>query len=145
MIEGSAPVPLSEDVRRFLDRRPPRFGVIATLDEDGSPHQAVVWYLVTEEGLIVNSREGRRWPTNLRRDGRFSLLVEDEYDWVSVRGVAKAIEDAEQGQADIAVMARLYHADEPERAERLIEREFRGQSRISFLLRPQAVSSDLAG
>ena len=72
-------------------------------------------------------------------------MVEDGYDWVSVRGEAVVNEDPEDGQADIAAMARLYHADEPDTAERLIENEFRRQRRVSFLLRPEAVASDLGG
>ena len=130
-------------VLQFLDTRPPRFGVIATLNEDGSPHQAVVWYLVTAEGLVVNSAAGRRWPANLQRDPRASLLVEDGYSWVSVRGEADPIGDAEAAQADIAAMARLYHADDPAGAERMIERTFRPQRRLSFRLRPASVSADL--
>ena len=130
-------------ILRFLDARPPRFGVIATINEDGSPHQAVVWYLVAVEGLVVNSAAGRRWPANLQRDPRASVLVEDGYAWVAVRGEAELVIDGEGAQADIAAMARLYHADDPAGAERMIERTFRPQRRLSFLLRPGSVSADL--
>ena len=123
-----------EAARRFLDARPPRFGTLATINADGSPHQAVVWYLVEPDAVIVNSAEGRIWPANLRRDPRASLLVEDGYDYVTVRGDVAVVDDPEGGQADIASMARRYHWDDPAEAEELIERRFRRQRRVSFRL-----------
>ena len=68
--------PLPHDARRFLESH--RFAVIGTTNPDNSPHQAVVWYLVERDEadirLVVNSREGRRWPSNLRRDPRLQPL-----------------------------------------------------------------------
>lgn len=125
--------------RRFLDR-PDVFGTLATLQPDGSPLQAVVWYELRGEGMLVNSAVGRRWPTNLQRDPRFSLLVEQGYEFVSIRGVAETLADPEQAQADIASLARRYLAADPGAAERLIEDTFRTQRRISFLLHPRAVT-----
>jgi PPOX class probable F420-dependent enzyme len=121
-------------VRRFLDA-PGRFATLATIDRDGSPHQVVVWFLTTDEGLILNSREGRRWPANLKRDPRATLTVEAGYDYVTLMGTAEVLGDAERGQADIAAMARRYET--PEDAEDMIERTFRPQTRVSFLFRPR--------
>ncbi len=42
----------------------------------------------------------------------------------------------------IAAMARRYHADEPDVAEREIRR-FQGERRVSFVLRPTRVAADL--
>ncbi|MEZ4595843.1 MAG: hypothetical protein R3C32_02800 [Chloroflexota bacterium] len=54
--------------RAFLDT-PGRYATIATLDPDGGARQAVVWYALEEDGsVLLNSREGRRWPGNLVRD-----------------------------------------------------------------------------
>jgi PPOX class probable F420-dependent enzyme len=124
--------------RRFLEADG-RFATVATIDPDGTPHQAVLWFLVTDEGLILNSREGRRWPSNLARDPRASLTVEDGYDYVTMKGRAEVIGDAARGQADIAAMARRYKT--PEDAEQMIERTFRPQRRVSFLLRPHVVAA----
>jgi len=120
----------------------PRFGTIATVNQDGTPHQAVVWYAVLDDGdVLVNSRAGRRWPTNLLREPRASLLVQDEYRWVSIRGEVAVEDDPDTAQGDIARLARLYKpADE---AEIMIQNTFRGQSRISFVLKPRAVSVHL--
>jgi PPOX class probable F420-dependent enzyme len=131
---------LTPAVRQFLEQ-PGRFGVLATVNPDGSPLQAVVWYRVTDGGILVNSAEGRRWPANLRRDGRASLLVEDAYQYIAVTGTVDVIDDQEQAQADIAGLARTYHADDPAAAERLINTVFRTQHRVSFLLRPRHVAT----
>jgi PPOX class probable F420-dependent enzyme len=125
--------------RQFLEH-PGAFATLATLEPDGSPFQAVVWYALQDDALLVNSAVGRRWPANLVRDPRFSLVVEEAYDWVGVRGVAEVLSDPAQAQADIAAMARRYHASDPEHAERLIRDRFERQERISFLLRPLVIA-----
>ena len=63
------------EIAAFLDA--PRYGVIATHALDGSIWQAVVWYAVTDEGILMNARHGRRWVDNLRRDAQTSLVVAD--------------------------------------------------------------------
>ncbi len=125
--------------RETLERRG-LFGTLATVAADGSPFQAVVWYLVRGDTLVVNSKVGRVWPTNLLRDARCSLVVEDGYDWVGVRGHAEPVSDQATAQADIAEMARRYLADEPEEAERLIREGFESQERISFVIHVERVT-----
>ncbi len=128
--------------REFLAAN--RFAVIATIDPDGAPHQAVVWYRLDGDALVVNSADGRRWPANLRRDPRIDLTVEDGYRYVQVRGrVAAVIDDQTIAQADIAEMARRYHADEGDEADRLIRDRFTKQHRVSFRIRPERVAEDL--
>ena len=134
---------LTEAVREFLADRL-RFGVISTLDPDGSPHQVPVWYALADEGILVNSREERRWPTNLRRDPRASIAVVDGYRYVIVRGSVEIDDDPDRAQADIAGLARRYHPDEPATADRKIA-VFRAQRRVSFLLRPRIVIAELEG
>lgn len=124
--------------RRTLERAG-LFGTLACLMPDGAPHQAVVWYLVRGDTLVVNSAVGRVWPANLLRDPRCSLMVEDGYDWVSVVARSAAVTDQATAQADIAEMARRYHADDPEHAEDMIQRLFERQERISFVLWPERV------
>jgi PPOX class probable F420-dependent enzyme len=125
---------------REVLERPGVFGTLSTLQPDGSPLQAVVWYELRGDDLLVNSAVGRHWPGNLQRDPRFSLLVEQGYEFVSIRGVAEALADPQQAQTDIAGLARRYLAADPVAAERLIEDAFRTQHRISFLLHPRAVT-----
>jgi len=132
---------LSPEARAFLDA--PRFAVIATLDQDGWPHQAVVWYRLEGDEIVLNSADGRRWPANLRRDPRIHFSVEDGYRYVQARGSVR-VEDAQPiAQADIAEMARRYHADEPDEAEDLIRDRFQRQQRVTFRFRLDRVMVDL--
>jgi PPOX class probable F420-dependent enzyme len=110
------------------------FATIATIGPDGAPHQAVAWYLLRDDVLVLNSADGRAWPANLRRDPRVSVTVEDGYRWLSMRGKVDVNDDQRIAQADIAAMARHYHADEPGRAEAMIRDRFERQARVSFRL-----------
>lgn len=121
----------TEAVRRFIDD-PARFATIVTLAEDGTPCQAVVWYAVRDDGVLINSRLGRRWPANLRRDPRISLAVEDAYDYVVVRGRADVVATGDAALLDIQALARRYGADPG---------AFAGQARISFLVRPAVIGT----
>jgi PPOX class probable F420-dependent enzyme len=126
---------LSERIRDFLAAT--RFVTIATIDPDGGPRQAVIWYRLDGDEIVLNSRVGRRWPANLVRDQRVAVAVHDQadgYRWVGLSGHVTVIRDQAVAQADIAEMARRYHADEPEEAERLV-RNFQTQDRISFRVR----------
>ena len=134
--DRTAFIPIPDDIRAFLDDI--RFATIATVDPDGGPRQAVIWYTIEGDEIVINSAMGRRWPANLLRDPRISFSVidaQDGYRWVAVNGLVTPVEDQPTAQADIAGMARRYHADDPEEAERLIQSRFERQTRISFRVR----------
>ena len=126
---------LQERTRTFLTA--PHFATIATLDPDGTPRQAVVWFTLDGDDLTINSAVGRRWPSNLVRDPRIAISITDRLDgyrWIGLSGSVAVIRDQATAQADIAAMARRYHADDPPRAESLISDRFQAQERISFRL-----------
>jgi PPOX class probable F420-dependent enzyme len=140
-VTETSTVALPDSIRAFLGSGL-RFATIATIDPDGGPRQAVIWYTLEGDDLVINSAVGRRWPANLVRDPRISLAVtdaEDSYRWVGLTGVAEPVTDQATAQADIAAMARRYHADEPEEAERLIRDRFERQERISFRVHASAI------
>lgn len=122
---------IADDVRNFLSATPPRYATIATINPDGSPHQTVVWYLLRGDEIVVNSRHGRRWPSNLRHDGRANLAVYDGEDAVTIACTLERTYAGDAAQDDIADMARRYGSDEIPR--------FRTERRISFVLRPVRV------
>ncbi len=138
--------PLPDRVRAFLDAL--RFATISTIELDGRPRQAVVWYAVEGDEIVINSAIGRRWPANLVRDPRLSFTVidaVDQYRWVGLTGTVRSITDWTTTQADIAAMARRYHAHEPEEAERLIRERFERQDRITFRFRAATIHDELDG
>ena len=121
------------------------FATIATIDPDGAPRQAVIWYRMDGDDLVINSLVGRRWPSNLLRDPRISIAVTDRadgYRWVGVTGTAEPITDQPTAQADIAAMAEHYDGDDPESVASQIRR-FAAQERISFRIRALAVHDHL--
>lgn len=105
----------------------PRYGVIATHEPDGGLWQVVVWYVVTDDGIVMNARDGRRWLTNLRRDSRLSLVVADGEDYAILRGHAVATDDPVRGLAEGLALAKRYRSDDT----------YEGQRRVSILFRPE--------
>ena len=136
------PAALPDHVRAFLEQ--PHFATLATAGEDGAPHQAIIWYRLDPDGrVLVNSREGRRWPADLRRDPRLSLAVflsADPNRWVGITGlVDETVDDVERARDDIVALARRYHdATESSIAA------FRSQQRVSFLIRIVSIHDHLA-
>ena len=124
------PSDLRPAVREFLDS-PGRFAVVATVNPDSTPHQAVVWYLRRGQTLLVNARDGRRWAANARRAGQLSVTVAAGYDYVILTGALDVVEDVEVAGADIRALARRYGDDED---------QFRGERRVSFVLHPGHVA-----
>lgn len=144
----SSSTPLPDHVRAFLAANG-RFATLATLDPDSAPRQAVIWYRLDPDGrIVVNSADGRRWPANLRRRPRCSVLIADPangYSFVALTGrVEETIDEQAIAQADIAGLAHRYHADDPAAAERVIAR-FRTQHRVTFRIAVQAIHDHLEG
>jgi len=127
---------LDAATRAFLEA-PGRFATIATIDPDGSPLQAVVWYQLRDDGsMLINSLVGRRWPENLMRDPRMSVTVEHGYDYVAMRGVTEQLHGGAAAVADILALAARYESgEELERRAR----GFRTQARVSFVFRARTL------
>jgi PPOX class probable F420-dependent enzyme len=123
-------VELRTDVRAFVDE--PRFGVLATINRDGSPQQTVMWYQFRGDTVMMNTRRGRKKDRNLLRDSRASLCIEDGQRYVTLDGTIAMFDDQVVAQADIAALARRYH--DPEEAERMILADFQPQERVSLIL-----------
>ena len=116
------------EVARFL--KAPRYGVVGTIEPDGSVWQAVAWYQATDDGIVLNARDGRRWLTNLRRDPRLSLTVADGEDYVILRGVAVVTAAPERGLAEGLALARRYRSADT----------YAGQRRVSIVFHPDHVA-----
>jgi len=128
-----------KDVKKFLDED--RFATLATINEDGTPQQTVMWYLVQDDGsIMMNTAHGRRKDRNLHRDGRISICVEDGYRYVTVSGTAELSEDQAIAQADIRALAARYHGEE--KADEMMRTQFGTQTRLSITLRPDTVDAN---
>ena len=134
---------LPDKIHEFLDHD--HYATIATVDPDGGPRQATIWYTLDGDSIVVNSLAGRRWPANLLRDPRISIAITDGadgYRWVGITGTVEPITGQTIAHGDITAMARRYHAHEPEVLPAMIAR-FESQERISFRIRILAVHEHL--
>ncbi|HKF85867.1 MAG TPA: TIGR03618 family F420-dependent PPOX class oxidoreductase [Candidatus Limnocylindrales bacterium] len=136
---------LSDAQRTFLAQ--PNVATIATVDPDGAPRQAVVWYrLDPDERILLNSRTPRRWCTNLERDGRVAISIldpADGYTWLGMTGlVEEVVRDVERARDDIVALAHRYHPEGPTASS--IE-AFRTQPRVTFLVRVTGIHDHLEG
>ena len=122
---------LSPDARAFLAT--PRFATIATVGPDGAPHQAVIWYKLDGDDLIINSRPERRWPRNLAADPCISIAIyelEQPEHWFGLKGRAELLHEGAEATADIQALARRYGGDPA---------TYAGQARVSYRIRVERV------
>ncbi|MDQ6818189.1 MAG: PPOX class F420-dependent oxidoreductase [Actinomycetota bacterium] len=123
---------LDKQVRKLLDA--PNYAVISTLDRDGSVHSTIIWISAEDDAVAVNSALGRKWPSNLQRDPRVTVLVQEDgnpYEFVEIRGTATATREGADEHID--ALAKKYTGE-----DRFQDRRA-GQERIKFVIRPERV------
>ncbi|OXM59862.1 pyridoxamine 5'-phosphate oxidase family protein [Amycolatopsis vastitatis] len=86
------------EITEFLHRQ--RVATLATVAPSGQPHLVAMWYAVIDGVLWFETKAKSQKATNLRRDGRVTVLVEtgDTYDalrGVSLEGRAEIVDDAD--------------------------------------------------
>ena len=127
---------LSAELRRFLEAK--RFAVVGSKNPDGSPHLAVMWYLLDGDEIVVNSAEGRIKDRNLDLDPRISVMVADGYTFVRVDGRVRIEHDQAIAHADIRRLALRYYEDQG-KVDEAMRDNFGKQHRISYYLPIQRV------
>ena len=128
---------LSDQMAAFLNEK--RFGVLATVSPDGSPHQTVMWYLPQGDTILMNTKKGRVKDRNLEHDGRASLCVEDGQRYVAVRGTIMVDNDVEHGQETMKAITTRYEGAES--AERQMAEMYSKQHRITLTMSIDHVDS----
>ena len=127
---------LSAELRRFLEAK--RFAVVGSKNPDGSPHLAVMWYLLDGDEIVVNSAEGRIKDRNLALDPRISVMVADGYTFVRVDGRVRIEHEQAIAHADIRRLALRYYEDQG-KVDEAMRDNFGKQHRISYYLPIQRV------
>ena len=129
---------LTQAERDFL--REVRFAVLGTMNENGSAHLTVMWYVLEGDEIMFNTARGRKKPENLAHDPRASLIVADEYRFVRVEGTVRANDDQVVAQADIRTLAfRYYQSDE--HVQRSVDATWAKQHRITYRMPVRRVYS----
>src|SRR4051794_13928554 len=129
---------LTDKMRKFLEER--RFAVVATINEDGSPQQTVVWYELQGDRILMNTRAGRAKEKNLARDPRISFCVEDDYDYLALRGTVELDYDQERAQRGIYDLAVRYDGEED--ANRQSAEKFGKQRRVNIYMTIESGGGD---
>lgn len=88
-----------EEVAGFFDES--RTAILTTLDAKGWPHSTAMWYLPGEGSVRMWTYAKSQKAVNLRRDPRFTCLVEtgtayDQLRGVMVRGRARLLDDFDE-------------------------------------------------
>lgn len=119
-------------VQELLEQ--PNYAVISTLNEDGSVHNVIAWIGLENGELAVNSARGRKWPTNLERDPRISVVVypgDNPYDYVEIRGRTTPTRDGADEHIDALSKKYIGQDEYPYRQP--------GEERIKFVIEPEQV------
>jgi PPOX class probable F420-dependent enzyme len=120
------------DVRELLEQ--PNYAVVSTHNDDGSIESTITWVAPENGHIAINSAIGRKWPANLQRDPRVTVLVQEKdnpYHFVEIRGKAKAT--TEGADEHINQLSKKFIGED--------EYPFRqpGEKRIKFVIEPQQV------
>ncbi len=121
-----------EAVRGLLE--PANHAIVSTLNEDGSIHSAVAWISLEDGDVAVNSAAGRKWPANLDRDPRVTVLVYDQsnpYEYVEIRGTAKGSRDDADDHIDRLAKKYIDQDEYPFRQP--------GEERMKYTITPEHV------
>lgn len=119
-------------VRELLEK--PNFAVISTFNSDGSIHSTVVWVGADDGGIAVNSAVGRVWPSNLERDPRATVLVEEAgnpYNFVAIRGTARGSTNGADEHINSLAQKYINQDEYPYRQP--------GEQRIKYVITPDHV------
>jgi PPOX class probable F420-dependent enzyme len=79
-----------------------RTGKLAWVGGDGRPHVAPIWFTLDGDDLIFNTHESSGKAKALRREGRASLVVDDQappYSYVKIDGAITFDDDPERLRA----------------------------------------------
>jgi PPOX class probable F420-dependent enzyme len=106
-----------EEWRAFVSHGT-RTGKLSTVNADGSPHVAPVWFLLDGDELVFNTGKETVKGRNLARDGRVALCVDDDrppFNFVVLSGRARLSEDlGELRDSATRISARYMGAERAE-------------------------------
>jgi PPOX class probable F420-dependent enzyme len=114
--------------------------VVSTLNRDGSVHNAVAWISAEDGTVAVNSARGRKWPANLERDPRVTVVVYEQgnpYNYVEIRGSARG--STEGADEHINALSKKYVGTDVFSGRRP------GEVRIKFVIEPDHVRHQRQG
>ncbi|MBV2352823.1 PPOX class F420-dependent oxidoreductase [Streptomyces sp. J2-1] len=92
-----------------------RTGKLSTVNADGSPHVAPIWFLLDGDDVVFNTFDNSVKGRNIARDGRVALCVDDErppFHFVVLSGRAQVSEDLDEVRRWATRIAARYMGDD---------------------------------
>jgi PPOX class probable F420-dependent enzyme len=126
------------EVQKLLSE--PNHAVVSTLNPDGTVLNTVAWIDVENGSVAVNSAKGRKWPANLERDPRITVLVYEQsnpLNYVEIRGRASATTDGADQHIDALSKKYIGRDEYPFRQP--------GEQRIKFVIQPEHIRHQKQG
>jgi len=75
-----------DEITDFVTRS--RTGTLATIGADGQPHLVAMWYGIVDGDIWLETKIKSQKAVNLRRDPRFTFMIEDGDTYDTLRGVS---------------------------------------------------------
>jgi PPOX class probable F420-dependent enzyme len=97
-------------VRDFLSAGT-RTGKVAWVASDGAPHVAPIWFVLDGGGIVFNTGAGTGKGRALAREGRASLVVDEEeppYSFVKVDGTVSLSDDLDEVRRFATIIGGRY-------------------------------------
>lgn len=87
-----------DEIVHYLERS--RTATMVTNGPSGHPHAVAMWYAVVDGAIWFETKAKSQKATNLRRDPKITVLIEDGHTYdtlrgVSLEGTAEIIDDAD--------------------------------------------------
>ena len=75
-----------EEIAEFIEQH--RTATMATIGPSGTPHLVAMWYAVIDGQIWFETKARAQKATNLRRDDRITVMIEDGKTYDTLRGVS---------------------------------------------------------
>jgi PPOX class probable F420-dependent enzyme len=86
-VNQRAQIVMSDDeIAEFVERQ--RTATMATIGPTGTPHLVAMWFGVLDGTIWFETKAKSQKATNLRRDDRLSVMIEDGHTYDTLRGVS---------------------------------------------------------
>ena len=121
---------LTDPIRDFLNER--RFAVLATSNPSGTIQQTVMWYLLEDDAIVMNTAKGRIKFRNMETANEISVCVEDGLRYVTLTGNVSFNDDQTVAQADIQRIGRRYDSEKEVRDA--YETNWKHQQRVTLTM-----------
>ena len=102
-----------------------RTGKIAWVAANGAPHVAPIWFVLDGDDLVFNTGSSTGKGRALAREGRASLVVDDQtppYSFVKVDGTISLSDDSDEVRRFAALIGGRYMGRRPGRGVRRAKR-----------------------